>query len=600
MQQRMPAPEAHEIDADAPQPRSEVDPAPERVADALPAALRALGVRHAFGVSGGAQALLWAGFSKALDVTHFRHESGAAFAAAEAHLAGGAPVAVFVTTGPGITNALTGVIAARTEGAKVVLVSAYSTAAHRGRGGIQETSGHTMPTAGLFEAGAWFDDAAVLESAAQLPDLVRRIALGFARPGGYAAHISVPSAVQAAPLDRPLPEAGAPARLAPSVRAETAAEAARALASGPFAIWAGFGARDAAEPLRELAERAGAPVMCSPRAKGVFPEDHPLFVGVTGMGGHGDAVAAFMAERAPERVLVLGTRMGEPTSFWNPAMAPQGGFVQVDVDPAAFGQGYPEAPVLPVLGDVGEALRAILARWPAGRTEAARPVPRPHPEMPEPEGRGRVRPEALMGVVQRLVVEGTDAVVLAESGNSFTWATHHLRFDRPGRYRVSTNLGSMGHAATGVVGAALARRGGAVAILGDGAMLMANEISTAVKRQAPAMWIVLNDGRYNMCHQGMQALGMEGLADAAFPAVDFAAMARAQGAHGVRVEREDELGAAIATGLDAAGPFVVDVMIDPDRRAPAQGRNAGLAKGGARAAPRREAKPLSFPLTAAE
>ena len=600
MQQRMPAPEAHEIDADAVEPRSDANPEPERVADALPEALRALGVRQAFGVSGGAQALLWAGFSKALDVTHFRHESGAAFAATEAHLAGGAPVAVFVTTGPGITNALTGVIAARTEGAKVVLVSAYSTAAHRGRGGIQETSGHTMPTAGLFEAGAWFDDAAVLESAAQLPDLVRRVALGFARPGGYAAHIAVPSAVQAAPLDAPLPRFGVPGRLAPSVRPEAAEEAARALASGPFAIWAGFGAREAAEPLRELAERAGAAVMCSPRAKGIFPEDHPLFVGVTGMGGHGDAVAAFMAARAPERVLVLGTRMGEPTSFWNPAMAPAGGFVQVDVDPAAFGQGYPQARVMPVLGDVGEALRAILARWPAERAEPARPVPRPHPEMPAPEGAGRVRPDALMGLVQRLVVEGTDAVVLAESGNSFTWATHHLRFDRPGRYRVSTNLGSMGHAATGVVGAALARRGGAVAILGDGAMLMANEISTAVKRQARAMWIVLNDGRYNMCHQGMQALGMEGLADAAFPAVDFAAMARAQGAHGVRVEGEDALEAAIAMGLDAAGPFVVDVLIDPDRRAPAQGRNAGLAKGGARAAPKREAKPLSFPLTAAE
>ena len=309
-----------------------------------------------------------------------------------------------------------------------------------------------------------------------------------------------------------------------------------------------------------------------------------------------------MRERRPERVLVLGTRMGEPTSFWNPVMAPAGGFVQVDVDPAAFGMGYPEAPVMPVLGDVGEALRAILARWPADGARDSQPIPRPHPEMPEPDGDGRVRPDALMGVVQRLIVDGTDAVVLAESGNSFTWATHHLRFDAPGRYRVSTNVGSMGHAATGVVGAALARQGGAVAILGDGAMLMANEISTAVKANARALWIVLNDGRYNMCHQGMQALGMEGLADAGFPAVDFAAMARAQGAHGVRVSSEAELEAAISMGLDAAGPFVVDVLIDADRPAPAQGRNEGLAKGGAKGSPKRErdGKPLSFPLTAAE
>lgn len=575
--------------------------APATVADALPAALHALGVRQAFGVSGGAQALLWAGFTKALDVTHFRHECGAAFAATEAHFAGGRPVAVFVTTGPGITNALTGMIAARTEGAKVILISAYSSAPHRGRGGIQETSGFTMPAAGLFEAGPWFDDAAILETPEQLPALLRRIANGLMRPGGYTAHISVPSAVQAAPLQRPLPRLDRLPRLAPAIDEDAVAEAAQALASGCFAIWAGFGARDAAEPLRALAERAGAPVMCSPRAKGVLPEDHPLFVGVTGMGGHG-ATAAFMRDWAPERVLVLGTRLGEPTSFWNPLLAPPKGFVHVDVDPRAFGVGYPDAPTLPILGDAAAALRALLARWPAERAADAPTLARPHPEPLAPEGEGRVRPDALMAVLQRLVVDETDAVVLAESGNSFTWATHHLRFHRPGRYRVSTNLGSMGHASAGVVGAALAHPGGAVAILGDGAMLMASEVSTAVKRGARAMWIVLNDGRYNMCHQGMAALGMAGLADAEFPPVDFAALARAQGAHAVRVEREDELGAAIATGLGAAGPFVVDVLIDADRRAPAQGRNEGLRKGGAKgAAPSQpERKPLSFPLTAAE
>ena len=592
MQQRMP-----ETFAEAP---PETDRAPERVADALPAALHRLGVRRAFGVCGGAQALLWAGFSKALDTTHFRHESGAAFAACEAHLAGGEPVAVFVTTGPGVTNAITGVIAGRTEGAKIVLVSAYSTAAHRGRGGIQETSGHTMPSAGLFEAGPWFDDAAVLESPEQLPALLRRIALGFARPGGYAAHISVPSAVQAAPVEE-LPRVSAMTLFSPAPNGTVVAEAARALASGSFVIWAGFGATGAAEPLRELAERAGAPVLCSPRAKGVLPEGHPLFVGVTGMGGHARAVTAFMRERRPDRVLVVGTRMGEPTSFWNPVMVPEAGLVQIDADASAFGAGYPEATVLPILADAGEGLRALLSHWSADRAEAVRPILRPHPETPAPDGEGRVRPDALMGVIQRQVVDGTDAVVLAESGNAFTWATHHLRFDRPGRYRVSTNIGSMGHAAAGVVGAALARRGGAVAILGDGAMLMTNEVSTAVKRGARAVWIVLNDGRYNMCHQGMQSLGMEGQADAEFPPVDFAAMARAQGAHGVRVESEAELGAAISTALGAAGPFVVDVLIDADRRAPAQGRNEGLAKGGAKGASKKpEPKPLSFPLTAAE
>src|SRR5258705_6472881 len=101
----------------------------------------------------------------------------------------------------------------------------------------------------------------------------------------------------------------------------------------------------------------------------------------------------------------------------------------------------------------------------------------------------------------------------------------------------------MGHAAAGVVGAANGSGGKAVAIIGDGAMLMNNEINTAVKFDLPAVWIVLNDARYNMCEQGMATLGLS--ADATFPEVDFAMLARALGADGIRVEREAELGPAL-------------------------------------------------------
>ena len=186
-------------------PLASVAAPPRTVAQALAGALRDMGAVHACGVSGGAQALLWAALSERLELLHFRHEGGAAFAATEASLAGGRPAVVFTTTGPGITNALTGAIAARTEGAKVVLVSAYASAPSRGRGGIQETSSYTMPTSGLFEAGAWFDDAVVLETPDQLPQVLRRLEAGLRRPGGYVAHVSVPNAVQGAPLTQPPP-----------------------------------------------------------------------------------------------------------------------------------------------------------------------------------------------------------------------------------------------------------------------------------------------------------------------------------------------------------------------------------------------------------
>ena len=113
-------------------PAPAATPGTVTVAEGLAEALRTLGAVHAFGVCGGAQALLWASLSKHLEVLHFRHESGAAFAAIEAHFVSNRPVVVFTTTGPGITNALTGLIAARTEGAKIVLLSAYGSAPQRG------------------------------------------------------------------------------------------------------------------------------------------------------------------------------------------------------------------------------------------------------------------------------------------------------------------------------------------------------------------------------------------------------------------------------------------------------------------------------------
>ena len=581
-----------------PQP-GEASPPPataSTVAEGLAMALRDLGAVHAFGVCGGAQALLWAALSKHLNLLHFRHESGAAFAATEAYFTSGKPVVVFTTTGPGITNALTGMLAAKTEGAKVILISAYASAPQRGRGGIQETSSYTMPAGGLFEPGAWLDDAVVLESPAQLPQILRRLSAGLAGPAGYVAHISVPNAIQGAALASPLPQLRGAAQggFGPGINPMAVAACVELLSAKPFAIWAGFGARGAAAAIKQLAVRAGAPVMCSPRAKGLFPEDHPLFIGITGMGGHTAAAVAYMRTHAPEHVLVLGTRLGEPTSFWNPALVPAGGFIHVDVDPAVPGVAYPQAKTIGVQAEVGAFVEALLAAWPDAPA-AAPELPRPHPAHHEPGGNGLVRPSVLMGAIQTAVVDGSDAVLLAESGNSFTWATHYLRFAQPGRYRVSTNLGSMGHTVSGVLGAAIGRGGKAVVISGDGAMLMNIELNTAAKSGVPAVWIVLNDGRYNMCHQGMAALDMAGQADACFPPVDFAGLANAMGVPGIRVEREADIAAALSTALAAAGPFLVDVMIEGDELAPTHGRNEGLRV--ATAAPREEGR--SFPLITA-
>lgn len=569
------------------------------VSEAIVKMLEDIGVKYAFGVSGGAMAKLWGSLSNSqIQVLHFRHEAGAAFAAIEASLVSDSealrrnrPVVVFTTAGPGITNVLTGMLAARGEGAKVILLSASTSASQRGRYAIQETNEQTILGGEILTSGLLFHYAATLECAEQLPQAARKIALGLTRPNGFVAHLSIPTDFQSSLVHDFLPKVDLSLDLTIPSK-ETIAKCIHLLTEGTFAIWVGFGARFAAAEIRQLAERTGAAVMCSPRGKGIFPEEHPQFVGVTGLGGHG-SVFTYMQEQSPLRILVLGTRLGEATSFWSSQMIPLGGFVHVDINPDALGVAYPSVPTFAVLSDVKTFVRSVLPDFPEGSVES-KVVTLPNPERPTiQESKSElVNPEVLMQEIQQVFVDHSDAIVMAESGNSFTWATHLLRFAQPNRYRVSTGVGAMGHAATGIVGAAKARNGKAIAIVGDGAMLMNNEINTAVKYQIPAVWIVLNDARYNMCVQGMAMLGLEG-ADAAIPQADFVMIARGMGADGIRVERESDLRMALEQALAASTPFVVDVMIDPTRQAPSRGRNQALLAQGVATNPN---KHISFPL----
>lgn len=563
------------------------------VSEAVAQMLVDLGISQAYGVSGGAMATLWGAMSNSsIEVIHCRHEGGAAFAAVEAYFASDRPVVAFTTAGPGLTNSLTGIFAGRGEGAKVILISACTSAPQRGRWAIQETSGYTLPSSGIFTSGALFNFATTVESAEQLPQISRRLALGLSQPGGFVAHLSIPTGVQTSCLTTPLSQPDLAHSLT-SPSEETIEQCVEMLTEGPFAIWVGFGARGAAEEIRALAEKTGAAVMCSPRGKGIFNENHPQFVGVTGLGGHA-SVIKYMQEQPPLCTLVLGTRLGEPTSFWNPTMVPLRGFIHVDIDPEVPGVAYSSVETLPIHSDVGAFLRALLKRLPQKNCSSVK-LPCPDPEAISPATSEMVRPEVVMEAIQRVFVNGSDAVIMAESGNSFTWATHYLSIDKTNRYRVSTGVGSMGHMVAGVVGAAQARNGKAVAITGDGSMLMnSGEISTAVKYNTKAVWIVLNDSRYNMCEQGMKMLGLQG-ADAQMPQTDFVMLARSMGADGIRVETEAQIEAALEKALASPVPFVVDVAIDHSRLAPSGGRNKSLQAQGVKSTSTKKEQ-VSFPM----
>ena len=546
-----------------------------RVADVLAQMLEDLGVEHVFGIIGGACAPLADAIGKSkLKFLHTRHEAGAAFAAAEASLATGLPSVVLTTTGPGMLNALNGLAAARWDGAKVVSFSAVTAAAHQGRWPVQETSVLTVPHDAFFTKGPLFDHGAMLRESADLVDLRRRLELGFARPQGFVAQVGVSTALQSQQYSAPVPH-----RSLGLARASVARDHLEAVASilvdGPLCIWVGYGARHASRAVRALAERTGALVLCTPRAKGVFPEEHPLFAGVTGAGGH-DAAARAIDTLRPRHTLVLGTRLGEASTFWDERLVPEDGFVHVDVDAAVFGAAYPEARTIGIEAEIGAFVDALLPLVPTTPRERWPAVPSPFPKSLEPRAGLPVRPSVLMDMVQRVVVEGSDAVVMTESGNAFGFGNHHLRFSDPGRYRSSAAWGSMGHMVCGVVGVAVATGKRAVAIVGDGAMLMNNEINTAVDANAKAVWIVLNDAGFGIVRDGMTLSRLTPFA-ARIPRVDFVGFARSQGADGIRVDDEAALPAALEQALSHDGPFVIDVIMDDTAVSPAiAGRVASL------------------------
>jgi acetolactate synthase-1/2/3 large subunit len=548
------------------------------VSEALVDALVGLGVQHAFGIFGGGIAPFCQAVSESpIRLLHFRHEAGAAFAAIESSLATGRPTVVIATTGPGVSNLYTGMAAARAEGAKVLFISGTTPAAQRGRGAFQETGGAFSSLSALFVSGNLFHHAGVIDDPTELETTLSRLVSGFARPQGFVAHLGLPLAVQTARREVSLPRVntvgpGACDRL-------VSLECADLLAKEPFVIWAGFGARGAGDLVQTLAEMSGAPVMCTPRAKGVMPETHPLYLGVTGLGGHA-RVTDYLRSARPTRALVLGSRLGEMSSFWLPELAPADGFIHVDLEAEVFGAAYPDVPTIGVQAEIASFLRDVLRAWPQ-KTE-----PRPTTDRrPSPEPRlvaraeAAVRPSYLMQQIQREVIEQSDAIVMTEAGNSFSLGSQKLHFPEPGRYRVSAGFGSMGHATAGVLGAALARGNKAFAIVGDGAMLMLNEFNTAANYGIGAVWIVLNDARYGMIEQGMQSVGWTPF-ETDFPRADFVAIARGMGADGIRVDREQDVAAALQLGLASLGPFVIDVIIDPTEIAPAGQRNKSLGKQG--------------------
>lgn len=508
-----------------------------------------------------------------------KHEAAAAYMACSHARVTGQLAVCCATSGPGATNALTGIAGALADSLPVLFLSGQVATHVFGKGAIQESSVFGTDLVSVFRPVTKL--SVMLPSAERAPDIVRT-AIRTAMTGRRGpVHLSLPADLLRRPTRNTI---SPPARY----RAETnavdrdgVADALRLLkAAKRPCVLAGHGVALArgSEELLQLAEQLEIPVATSPKGKGVFPENHPLSLGVLGFGGH-DAAENYFASGEIDVALVIGSSLNEfVTNAWTIPLRPQKALIQIDIDPGSIGKNYPVDVAL--VGDAKATLRELRTQLEhAGPFSVARerePLARVRAAAPRHLAAEQLESEASPLKPQRLMRElraamPDDAMLFVDNGTSIIWAGHYFETRQPGTYFIDLGLASMGSAVAGVIGGALAAPGKrAVALVGDGAFAMHGfEVHTAVEYNLPVVWVVLNNAGHGMVHQGDTLMHGEPLGVSDYRvAFDSAAVARAVGARGVTVRRPEELRAALHDALSAAGPTVIDAIIDPSEIAP--------------------------------
>ncbi len=530
-------------------------------AEALIRCLLAAGIDQAFGIPGGAALTLYDALYAHRDRMRFvlaRHEQGATHMADGYARATGRPAAVFVTSGPGATNTVTGIMAAYMDSIPLLVVTGQATRAMLGKDAFQETDvfNLTMPIV---------KHSYLVKSADDVPRAVREAVYiaTSGRPGPVL--IDVPQDVAQepcrAPLDAPveLPGYRPAVRAYPPEAVETVAgwlaEARRPV------ILAGHGAvlSGASAELRRLAEAARAPVAVTLLAKGVFPDSHPLCLGMPGM--HGTAWANLALPEC-DLLLSLGARFDDRILGERGGFCPGARIVHVDVDPAEFGK--MATPHLRCAGDVRAFLSDLLPRLrgPCDDAEWLAEIDRNRRKhAPKTPIHGGIRPALVFGALNRLLA-GRDATLATDVGQHQMWAAQTYRCERPDRFLTSGGGGAMGYGLPAAIGAQIARPGDTVvAAVGDGGFQMTQcELATVVNQRLPIKIVVFDNRELGMVRQWQDLLyGGRHSAVALDGSPDFAKLAAAYGIPAWRLKRPADVEKILRRALDMPGPALVDV-----------------------------------------
>ncbi|MBB4860471.1 acetolactate synthase-1/2/3 large subunit [Novosphingobium chloroacetimidivorans] len=527
------------------------------------------GVEFVFGYPGGAVLPIYDALFQDERIRHIlvRHEAGAAHAAEGYARSTGKPGVVLVTSGPGATNAMTGVADAFLDSIPLVVITGQVPTALIGSDAFQEADTIGMSRHCTKHNYLVRDPA---ELAATIDEAFQIATTG--RPGPVL--IDIPKDVQIASA---LWHEGAPQRrnrYSPKTEAPAAdiALAVEMLAKAERPVfYTGGGVINsgprASELLRELQDKIGAPVTSTLMGLGAFPADSKDWLGMLGMHG---TFEANMAMNEADLILCVGARFDDRVTGRLDAFAPNSQKIHIDIDRSSINKTVEVD--LPLVGDCAQVLEQILTLW-NGRN--GQDLSAWHAKVDEWRARNSLAyPRNTQGIapqyaVQRLfeMTRDRDPIISTEVGQHQMWAAQHFHFFAPNRWLTSGGLGTMGYGLPAAIGAQCGAPDKLVIdIAGDASIQMnIQEMGTATQYRLPVKVFILNNEWMGMVRQWQELTYESRYSNSYSDSLpDFVKLAEAYGWKGIRIEDESQLDAGIQAMIDHDGPVIVDCLVAKD------------------------------------